>query len=225
MFCSNCGAPLGDHDNFCKECGAPAGKQAAPVAPVFQQPAPPPAPVSYQQQVQAVPQPSVQSVTPALAKAKGGPRRACFVIGLITCILLILINIPAFAIGAMAFVAGPLAMMFGASNYEDIFAIGLLACLIGVVLIGMAIISIVFNSISTKITARRPGSKCRSFRIAAAIIVLIDSLITVVPLICLNNMLSDAELFFAFLGIVLIMAIVYLILAIITNSKEKNIKE
>ena len=42
MFCSNCGAPIGDNDKFCKACGTPAQVQSAmPVpqqAPVNQQP-------------------------------------------------------------------------------------------------------------------------------------------------------------------------------------------
>ena len=42
MFCSNCGAPIGDNDKFCKACGTPViGQPATPVtqqAPVNQQP-------------------------------------------------------------------------------------------------------------------------------------------------------------------------------------------
>ena len=98
MFCSNCGAPLGDQDKFCKVCGTPVSVQpAAPQpAPAVQQPVPQPAPV-YQQPVTAAPQPApvyqqpvaaAPQPAPALANAKGGPRRACFVVGLITCILL-----------------------------------------------------------------------------------------------------------------------------------------
>ena len=42
MFCSNCGAPIGDNDKFCKACGTPVQVQSAtPVTqqePVYQQP-------------------------------------------------------------------------------------------------------------------------------------------------------------------------------------------
>ena len=41
MFCSNCGAPIGDNDKFCKACGTPVQVQSAtPItqqAPVYQQ--------------------------------------------------------------------------------------------------------------------------------------------------------------------------------------------
>ena len=235
MFCSNCGSPVGDQEKFCKMCGTPVNVQAAPVAqpapaPVAQSvpvtapvaqpvPAPQPAPAVYQQPVPAAP----QTAAPALAKEKGGTRRTCFVIGLITCILLILMNLPAFVMGGLMFFVGPLAMMLGASNYEDIFGIGLLVCLGAFLLIDMAVISIVFNGISTKRTAKRPASKCRSFRMAAAIMVLVDALITIAPIIGLNNMMSDAQFFYAIYAVVLVMAIVFFVLAIITNSKEKKL--
>ena len=244
MFCSNCGSPVGDQEKFCKVCGTPISVQAAPVAqpalapapvaqpapapqtapvpvvqPVPQPVAPQPAPAVYQQPVQAAP----QTAAPALAKEKAGPRRTCFVIGLITCILLILMNLPAFAMGGLMFFVGPLAMMLGASNYEDIFGIGLLVCFGAFLLIDMAVISIVFNGISSKITAKRPASKCRSFRMAAAIMVLIDALITIAPIIGLNKMMSGVEFFYAIYAVVFIMAVVFFVLAIITNSKEKKL--
>lgn len=245
MFCSNCGSPVGDQEKFCKNCGtpimtvqaaAPVAQQSAPqsspvaqpvsqpvtvaqpVSPVYQQPvqAPQPAYATYQQPVQAVPQSA-----PALAKTKAGPRKACFVLGLIACISLIVINLPAFAIGGMMLFIGPFAMMLGA-DVDDIFAIGLLVCFGSFILLDAAIISIVFNSISTKITAKRPASKCRRFRMAAAIIVLVDSLITIAPIIGLFSMLEDAAGFFVLYAIVFILAVVFFVLAIITNSKEKK---
>lgn len=244
MFCSNCGSPVGDQEKFCKVCGTPVSVQAAPVAqpapapvaqpvpapaPIAPQPAPAPvvqpvaatqpAPAGFQQPVQAAP----QTAAPALADVKAGPRRTCFVVGLITCILLILMNLPAFAMGGLMVFVGPFAMMLGASNYEDLFAIGLLVCFGAFLLIDMAIISIVFNGISSKITAKRPASKCRSFRMAAAIMVLVDALITVAPIIGLNNLISDAEIFYVFYGVVFIMAVVFFVLTLITNSKEKKL--
>ena len=232
MFCSNCGSQVGDQEKFCKVCGTPVNVQAAPVAQPAPAPAPAaqyvpapqpvatqPAPAVYQQPVQAAP----QTAAPALAKEKAGPRRTCFVVGLITCILLILMNLPAFAMGGLMFFVGPLAMMLGASNYEDIFGIGLLVCFGAFLLIDMAIISIVFNGISSKITAKRPASKCRSFRMAAAIMVLIDALITIAPIIGLNSMMSDAEFFYAIYAVVFIMAVVFFVLTLITNSKEKKL--
>ena len=246
MFCSNCGAPLGDQDKFCKACGTPVSVQpaapqpapaqpvaapapvAAPVAaaPIAQpvpaavpvaQPVPQPAPV-YQQPVTAAPQPA-----PALANAKGGPRRACFVVGLITCILLIIETLPALAIGCTMLIAGPIGMIFGASNSEDLLGYGLLICLGGFILMDMAIISIVFNGICTKITAKRPASKCRALRMAAAIMVLADAAIVIAPVIGLNQIMSDAQFFYGIFAVTFIMAVVFFVLALITNSKEKKL--
>ena len=228
MFCSNCGAQVGDNEKFCKVCGTAVNVQAAaPVmqqAPVYQQPVPQPAvqpavqpaPV-YQQPVQAVPQAT------ANAKVKGGPRRACFVVGLITDIMLILEIFPAGAIGVMMFFVGPFAMMLGASNSDDLFVYGLLILLGAAILLAMAIVSIVLNGICTKITGRRPASKCRSLRMAASIITMIDAVIVIAPIIGLNNIMSDAEFFYGIFALTFIMAIVFLVLAIITNSKEKKL--
>ncbi len=249
MFCSNCGAPLGDQDKFCKVCGTPvsvqpAAPQPAPAQPVaapapavqqpvpqpvaaapiaqpvpaaapVAQPVPQPAPV-YQQPVTAAPQ-------PALANAKGGPRRACFVVGLITCILLIIETLPALAIGCTMLIAGPIGMIFGASNSEDLLGYGLLICLGGFILMDMAIISIVFNGICTKITAKRPASKCRALRMAAAIMVLADAAIVIAPVIGLNQIMSDAQFFYGIFAVTFIMAAVFFVLALITNSKEKKL--
>ena len=228
MFCSNCGAQVGDNEKFCKVCGTAVNVQAAaPVmqqAPVYQQPVPQPAPQPavqpapvYQQPVQAVPQAA------APAKVKGGPRRACFVVGLITDIMLILEIFPAGAIGVMMFFVGPFAMMLGASNSDDLFVYGLLILLGAAILLAMAIVSIVLNGICTKITGRRPASKCRSLRMAASIITMIDSVIVIAPIIGLNNIMSDAEFFYGIFAVTFIMAIVFLVLAIITNSKEKKL--
>ena len=228
MFCSNCGAQVGDNEKFCKVCGTAVNVQAAaPVmqqAPVYQQPVPQPAvqpavqpaPV-YQQPFQAVPQAA------APAKVKGGPRRACFVVGLITDIMLILEIFPAGAIGVMMFFVGPFAMMLGASNSDDLFVYGLLIILGAAILLAMAIVSIVLNGICTKITGRRPASKCRSLRMAASIITMIDAVIVIAPIIGLNNIMSDAEFFYGIFALTFIMAIVFLVLAIITNSKEKKL--
>ena len=239
MFCSNCGSPVGEQEKFCKVCGKPVNVQAAapaaqpaPVAqpapapvpaaqPVtVQQPiTPQPAPAVYQQPVQA----PVQAAATAPAKENGGPRRTCFVVGLITCIMLIVMNVPAVAVGVTMLIVGPFAMMLGASNSEDIFGVGLLVCLGAALLVALAVVSIVFNGISSKVTAKRPASKCKTFRMAAGIMVLIDALITIAPVIGVNNMMSDAEFFYVLYGLVLIMAIVFFILAIITNSKEKKL--
>ena len=196
----------------------PITPQPAPA--VYQQPvAPQPAPAVYQQPVQA----PVQAAATAPAKEKGGPRRTCFVVGLITCIMLIVMNVPVFAIGGMMLLVGPFAMMLGASNSEELFGWGLLVCLGAALLVALAVISIVFNGISSKVTAKRPESKCKTFRMAAGIMVLIDALITIAPIIGLNNMMSDAEFFYGLYGLVLIMAIIFFVLAIITNSKEKKL--
>ena len=237
MFCSNCGAPLGDQDKFCKACGTPvsvqpAAPQPAPAqpvaapAPAVQQPVPQPVaaapiaqPVSAAVPVaQPLPQPA-----PALANAKGGPRRACFVVGLITCILLIIETLPALAIGCTMLIAGPIGMIFGASNSEDLLGYGLLICLGGFILMDMAIISIVFNGICTKITAKRPASKCRALRMAAAIMVLADAAIVIAPVIGLNQIMSDAQFFYGIFAVTFIMAAVFFVLALITNSKEKKL--
>lgn len=247
MFCSNCGAPLGDQDKFCKACGTPVSVQPAAPQPAPAQPVAAPAPVAAQpapapavQQpvpqpvaapvAQPVPQPAPvyqQPVTaapqPALANAKGGPRRACFVVGLITCILLIIETLPALAIGCTMLIAGPIGMIFGASNSEDLLGYGLLICLGGFILMDMAIISIVFNGICTKITAKRPASKCRALRMAAAIMVLADAAIVIAPVIGLNQIMSDAQFFYGIFAVTFIMAVVFFVLALITNSKEKKL--
>ena len=155
MFCSNCGAQVGDNEKFCKVCGTPVKVQAAP--PVTQQ-----APV-YQQPAQAAPQ-----AVPTSASTKGGPRRSCFIVGLIADILLILETMPVFVMGGLVFIIGPFAMMLGADT-GDLFGIGLLVCLGGFILMDAAIISIVLNGISSKITAKRPASKCRRLRMIAAV--------------------------------------------------------
>ena len=87
----------------------------------------------------------------------------------------------------------------------------------------VAIVSIVFNGICTKITGKRPASKCRSLRMAAAIMTFIDAVIVIAPIIGLNYMMSDAEFFYAIYAVTFIMAAVFLVLAIITNSKEKKL--
>ena len=237
MFCSNCGAPLGDQDKFCKACGTPVSVQPAAPQPAPAQPVAAPAPAVQQpvpQPVAAAPiaqpvpaavpvaQPAPQPA-PALANAKGGPRRACFVVGLITCILLIIETLPALAIGCTMLIAGPIGMIFGASNSEDLLGYGLLICLGGFILMDMAIISIVFNGICTKITAKRPASKCRALRMAAAIMVLADAAIVIAPVIGLNQIMSDAQFFYGIFAVTFIMAAVFFVLALITNSKEKKL--
>ena len=221
MFCSNCGAQVGENEKFCKVCGTPVAvqqpvPQPAPV--VYQQPVPQPVPPVYQQPVQSAPQ-----AAPAVAKEKGGPRRTCFVVGLITCILLILEVFPVLFIGAMFFLVGPFAMMLGATNSEDLLLYGLLIFLAGVILMALAVVSIVFNGISTKITKKRPASKCRSLRTAAAIMTAVDAAIVVAPIFGLNNIMEDAEFFYIIFGITFVMAIVFLVLSLITNAKEKKL--
>ena len=241
MFCSNCGAPLGDQDKFCKACGTPVSVQPAAPQPAPAQPVAAPAPVAAQPApapvaAQPAPAPAVQQPVPqpvaaapipqpapALANAKGGPRRACFVVGLITCILLIIETLPALAIGCTMLIAGPIGMIFGASNSEDLLGYGLLICLGGFILMDMAIISIVFNGICTKITAKRPASKCRALRMAAAIMVLADAAIVIAPVIGLNQIMSDAQFFYGIFAVTFIMAAVFFVLALITNSKEKKL--
>lgn len=202
MFCSKCGTPIGDNEKFCRECGTPVKQQE----PVVQQP------------VQATPQP-VQ--TPV--QTKGGPRRACFVVGLITNILLILEILPVFVISATMLVVGPLAMIFGASNAEDFFVYGILICLGGGILLFLAIMSTVFNALCTKVTTKRSASGCIRLRTIAAIMTLIDSVLMTAPAIGINYTMSDAEFFYVILAITFLMAVAFLILAIITNSKEKKL--
>ena len=245
MYCSNCGAQVGDNEKFCKACGTAVNVQAAPVvqqpvaqpapqpapAPVaYQQPAPQPAPVAYQQPVSqpapAVYQQTVQAVpqaAPAVTNAKAGPRRTCFVVGLISCILLILETAPVFIMGGMMVVFGPIVMALFGADTGDLFATGLLVCLAGFILMDIAIVSIVLNGISSKITAKRPASKCRSLRMAAAIMTTVDAAIVLAPVIAFNNAVSNAEFFYVIYAVAFIMAVVFLVLAIITNSKEKKL--
>ena len=219
MFCENCGSQIADGSAICPNCGAavrvsPTTGEAVPVQPIEAVPVQP----VYQQPVQAAPQ-----AAPALAKVKGGPRQACFVVGLITCILLILETFPVFGLGAMMVVFGPITMMLFGADTGDLFGTGLLVCAGGFILMDAAIVSIVFNGICTKITAKRPASKCRSLRMAAAVMTFVDSAIVLAPVIGLNTMMSGAEFLYGVVAVTFIMATVFLILAIITNSKEKKL--
>lgn len=233
MFCSNCGAQVGDNEKFCKVCGTPVNAQtAAPVmqqTPVYQQPVsqpvpqpvPQPAPAVYQQPVQSAPQTVPAPAAPS--NTKGGPRRTCFVVGLITCILLILETFPVVALGAMMFVFGPITMALFGADTGDLFLTGLLVLLGGVILLAMAVASIVLNGISSKVTAKRPASKCRSLRMVAAVLTTIDAAIVIAPVIGFNEIMSDAGFLYVIFGVTFIMAIIFLVLSIITNSKEKKL--
>ena len=121
------------------------------------------------------------------------------------------------------FVFGPIAMALFGADTGDLFVTGLLVCLGGFILMDAAIVSIVFNGICTKITAKRPASKCRTLRMAAAIMTTVDAAIVIAPVIGLNNMMDDAQFFYGIFAVTFIMAIVFLVLAIITNSKEKKL--
>ena len=114
-------------------------------------------------------------------------------------------------------------MIFGASNSEDLFGYGILICLSGFLLMAVAIVSIVLNGICTKITKKRPASKCRSLRMVAAIMTLVDSAIVLAPVIGLNDLMSDAEFFYIIFALTFVLAVVFLVLAIITNNKEKKL--
>ena len=200
MFCANCGAKIEDNEKFCGACGTPVKVQSVQPTPVVQQPAP------------AASKP---------AQTKGGVKRACFVVGLITVILNILEVSPMFIIGGTAFAIAPLAMMFGA-DYEDIFGYGFLMFLVAFVLVDIAVASFVLNLCSTKITSKRSASKCRKYRMAAAIMVLIDSGAALAPVIGFTDMVSGTEFIYALFAITFLMAVAFLVLAIITNSKEKK---
>ena len=63
MFCTNCGSPVRDSDNFCTACGASIQRAPAPVAAA--EPPPPAAPIQRSQPVQPLPRP-IQP-TPAIA--------------------------------------------------------------------------------------------------------------------------------------------------------------
>lgn len=122
MFCPNCGAPLGEQDKFCKACGTPSGAQAQAQAPVqeYAQPAPvqeyaqPAAPV-IQQPAQPMVQPVVQPAAPVQEKPKKGLINACFITGLLSSILLFLIDGIILIVSAMILFVTPIAMALGAN--------------------------------------------------------------------------------------------------------------
>ena len=118
---------------------------------------------------------------------------------------------------------GPLVMMLFGADTGDLFVTGLLICLGGLILTAMAIASIVLNGISSKITAKRPASKCRSLRMVAAVMTFIDASIVIAPIIAFNDIMSDAEFLYAVFAVNFLMALVFLVLAIITNIKEKKL--
>ena len=75
MFCSQCGAPMGDNDKFCGACGAPNTEAKAAG----------PAPQGQSQPQQFVPQPPVANVSKGcvaqafqdMPKTPGVLRRVC----------------------------------------------------------------------------------------------------------------------------------------------------
>ncbi len=121
------------------------------------------------------------------------------------------------------FVFGPITMALFGADTGDLFLTGLLVLLGGVILLAMAVASIVLNGISSKVTAKRPASKCRSLRMVAAVLTSIDAAIVIAPVIGFNETMSDAEFLYVIFGVTFIMAIIFLVLSIITNSKEKKL--
>ena len=132
-----------------------------------------------------------------------------------------LLDIPFFAYGSLAFAAGPIALIFGA-DFEDIVVSGFIAMVGGFLLVGSATMSIVFTVISRKSTPGRSRSKCRKFRMAAAILILAASAITTLPVIWMNQELEASPFLYVILGTVIILAIVHMVLAIVTNVKDKR---
>ena len=57
----------------------------------------------------------------------------------------------------------------------------------------------------------------------AAIMTLVDSAIVLAPVIGLNDLMSDAEFFYIIFALTFVLAVVFLVLAIITNNKEKKL--
>lgn len=230
MFCPNCGAPLGEQDKFCKACGTPSGAQAQAQAPVqeYAQPAPvqeyaqPAAPV-IQQFAQPMVQPVVQPAAPVQEKPKKGLINACFITGLLSSILLFLIDGIILIVSAMILFVTPIAMALGA-NFEDQFVMGLAICVVAAVAVAAAVVGLIFNCISTKKTKRRPEKKCKTFRLISAILTLAVSFFTIVPLII--GAAADFEAGIGVAGFLLfiemILAIVHFVLALITNSKTDN---
>ena len=231
MFCPNCGAPLGEQDKFCKACGTPSGAQAQQAqasVQAYAQPAPvqeyaqPAAPV-IQQSAQPMVQPVVQPAAPVQEKPKKGLINACFITGLLSSILLFLIDGIILIVSAMILFVTPIAMALGA-NFEDQFVMGLAICVVAAVAVAAAVVGLIFNCISTKKTKRRPEKKCKTFRLISAILTLAVSFFTIVPLII--GAAADFEAGIGVAGFLLfiemILAIVHFVLALITNSKTDN---
>lgn len=193
MVCGKCGTPVGSQDKFCKSCGAPV---TAPVAPA-------------------------SKAAPAKAKVSG-TGIAGLVVCLLTGIQLFILNVPPFTMGMMTIVVGPIAVMLGAGDVDEMFATGLLAGIGSFILLVAAIVSFAFDICGMRPSAKRPSAKCRKFRILSAIMLLADSLLTTLPVIWIVECVSDSEFLYVILVFTILLAIAHMVLAIVTNSKDKK---
>lgn len=193
MVCGKCGTSVGAQDKFCKSCGAPV---TVPVAPVT-------------------------SAAPAKAKVSG-TGIAGIIVGALTSLNLIILNVPPFVMGMMVILVGPLAVMLGAGDVDEMFATGLLAGLGSFVLLVVAVASFVFDICGMRPSAKRSASKCRKFRLLSAIMLLADSLLSTLPVIWIVEDVSDSEFLYVILVFTILLAIAHMVLAIVTNSKDKK---
>jgi hypothetical protein len=193
MVCGKCGTPVGAQDKFCKSCGAPV---TAPVAPA-------------------------SKATPAKAKVSG-TGIAGLVVCLLTGIQLFILNVPPFTMGMMTILVGPIAVMLGAGDVDEMFATGLLAGIGSFILLVAAIVSFAFDICGMRPSAKITSAKCRKFRILSAIMLLADALLTTLPVIWIVECVSDSEFLYVILVFTVLLAIAHMVLAIVTNSKDKK---
>lgn len=213
MFCQNCGAQIEAHEKFCKVCGAPNSQQ--------------PKPVSYQ----PLPESEQEPVKPAPAQYPiNGPRRTCFMVGIITAAMIILISL--FTISGVyadpsgsgssgipvQFITGEDVAYFTKSIL--VYYIGLLAV---TVLMAAAVVSIVFNSISNKNSTTTVPARCNKLRMVSAVMALLDSLDMIICVVFMNSARSHVSyLSIIAIAVTIALAIIYVILAIDTTCKSET---
>lgn len=117
---------------------------------------------------------------------KNGLGKACFVTGIISDILLILIDAVVFVLAALMVLIGPIAFIMGA-DYTDMFANELASLIVSFIAIAAAAAALAFNFISIKKPGRISEKKRNTFRLLAGILILPASLISISPVVYLKD--------------------------------------
>ena len=148
-----------------------------------------------------------------------GLLKACFVTGIISDIMLILIDVIVLVIAAMMVLIGPIAFIFGV-DYTDMFANELASLVVSFFAFDAAVAALVFNFISIKKSGRISVKKRNIFRILAGILILVASLASIGPVAFLKDGILR---FLSFvLGAVIIIAVVHFALMIGTVRSSND---